>query len=285
MKSRLLCLVSCSSLVALLASGCLGKNSDDRRNPRTDTVPDSVEPLLATFAGAGATITEVAAPLSQSGVSADSGETTAKSDVQEGLGGNRSDGDQPAALSDPACVSFAWAGLTATVTYDQCVSEETGAVIDGGITVGMTLIPVSFSITFDNLTIGPNLFDGTVSLTFRGTAPNITTELAFDLVVDDGTNNSIDLDQATLTVATGSVTVDGTGTFSNANSSSTFTATQVNWSGDCLPTSGTVDFDDGTFFGTAEFLPTTPTLGEVRIIVPPFIDSVEPILAPGCASN
>lgn len=279
MKNKLSCLV----LGLLVASGCAKRNDNDRQNPPTNEVPESVEPLLQTFGGAGQTITEVAAPLSESGVSPDSDDTTAKSDVQEGLGGTRSDGDVPAALTDPGCITFSWAGLTATIDYNQCVSEETGQVIDGGLTVGMTLIPVTFFSTMDNLTIGGTLFDGTVSLSFSGVSPNVTTELAFDLVVDNGASSQIDLDNATLAVNAGSVTVDGAGTFSNETISATFTATAVTWTGDCLPTSGTVDFDDGTFFGTAEFLSTTPTTGEVHVIIPPFIDSVEPLLAPGCS--
>jgi len=257
--------------VAIALAGCalvFGCVNSGREDPTE--LPESAEPTVRAFVEGATIALAFGVPLSKSGneIDTNAGEDSAKGKVEDGLGGGA---DQPAgvvapALTDPNCVTLTWAGLTVTVVYDACVDED-GTTIDGGLTLGLTLIPLRFSVAFDQLAIDDTTYDGSFGISFAGELGNRSTTIDANLsIASSASSESVQLDQMSLRVTDVQLVLDGAGSFSDAQHSVAFDATAVTAAnGDCLPTSGTLAYDDGTFDVLLTFLPTTPSTGEVKV--------------------
>lgn len=261
MKS--LVVIGCS----LMALAC----AEQREDPTS--LPASAGPTVNAFIEGGRISAALGAPLAESGNDLDTnaGDDQTRGTVEEGLGSGGGDGDTQqlmaaSALTNPECVSSAWEGLTITVTYNQCMDED-GTTIHGGLSLGVTLVPLRFSIQFDQLAVDATTYNGSFSIGFSGPQGNRTTKIDADLsIASSATSKSVQLEQMSLTVTEASLVLDGAGGFSDSQTSVSFDATAVTVAtGDCLPTSGTLAYDDGTFDVVIGFLATTPTTGEVSV--------------------
>jgi len=173
-------------------------------------------------------------------------------------------------VTDGGCTTFAWDGLSVTITFDACTAEETGLPLDGSLTLAVSINPTTFSFTFTDLTIGTTSIAGSLSLAFTGGGDlggTARQTVNADLTIDDVHLVLTDLQVAGNGAA---YTLSGTGSIQTPAVDADLTFDQVAWNtGDCRPSGGSVAFSSPGLTGTAEFLPTTPADGVVRITIPP----------------
>jgi len=183
--------------------------------------------------------------------------------------------------------------------------EATGEPLDGTLSLQVLFGPSRVVMEFAALTIGAIDIDGSLELIVGGAcregdttcvrcADTDTTCMATqanqrtlnaDLTVSSGESFAITLDAVQIDADAAGRTINGAGTIASSAFDGTFTANDVFASaGDCLPSGGSVDLDDGrVWFGvpvitTMTFLPTTPADGEVYLQVSglPDITTVPP---------
>jgi len=178
--------------------------------------------------------------------------------VQEGISG-------PAGVDGSSCVSFAWSGLSVTITFNQCVTRSTGQTLNGSITLSAMLVPTQLSLTLSQLTLGSDSLDGSLTLSVNeGSPTTISANLSYQSA--SGSAHLL-LDRVTVTTGATGISLSGSGSTSTGSLSGDFTLNSVTWArGQCLPSSGSLVL---TVAGgpplTVTFLPTTPTQGEVQI--------------------
>jgi hypothetical protein len=175
---------------------------------------------------------------------------------------------------DPSCVTVTWGeGLRATVQFTNCLLVATGELLNGSLSLELRLNPVTISVTAASLTAGARSIDGTASLSLAQTTPQVAFQVGADLTLDGG-DHQLTLTALRLTVSRTGLVLDGSARVEVPASSidasvsphgMTFAA------GDCLPSSGTLDFDDGTLSGTVTFFATTPSTGIVSVQITGFI--------------
>ncbi len=172
-------------------------------------------------------------------------------------------------VDEPTCVTYTWGeGLQVVVVFDGCVAEQSGETIDGTLQATLAFRPVTFGLVLEDLAVGATTFNGTLDLAF-GDNGGVNADLQFDTA-----EGSTALTLSNLTIALpegGGVAFNGSGTVTNTKTTS-FDVDQVAFAtGDCLPSSGTLSFEDGGNPVTATFLPTTPTAGTVLVTWPPLV--------------
>ena len=136
-----------------------------------------------------------------------------------------------------------------TVTFDRCTLPETDEVLDGTVGLRVKLIDRSVTITLEHLAVGTNEAHGSITAAVRGPLD------ALLLVVD--ADLTLGSEPATL-VADGlhvdgsleGVNVAGNGTVIVEELEVDAALDAVHWNlGECLPSSGTVDFATGPAAG------------------------------------
>lgn len=183
-------------------------------------------------------------------------------------------------VTNPECVSLVWAGLSATITFDNCVFSATGLPVNGSLSLAVSLIPARLSLTFDNLTIGDDTFYGTVGIFIAGTEPDLVLGIDADMSYS-GASTTLVVDDLLVTGSTAGVNISGNGSVVSPAVNATISAGDVNFSaGDCLPSRGSVSFADGNASGIITFLPTTPSTGDVRLEIPPFAPTTVAMFPP-----
>jgi hypothetical protein len=220
----------------------------------------------------------VAAPLSAGGQQA--------GDVAEGAGGGDDGGggggddlgggaDSPetqeaiqGGFDGESCVSFAWTGAAAELTFEECIMPETGTYVDGGLSLGVALFPTRLTVGFEELTVDDLSLDGSFTLEFpqEGT-PGIGLDADLEWT-KAGETAGLTLTAARIVHAPGSTTLDGSGSVSSGLASASVTMSALQWQGRCLPQSGSVTAQSPNVpAATLTFLSTTPDDGIVTMQV------------------
>ncbi|MCC7543061.1 MAG: hypothetical protein IT379_42990 [Deltaproteobacteria bacterium] len=260
--------------------------------PPPDAGPSS-ETTMATAAlvRAVGTAVAIAGPLVADGealrdgpTGLDSRETTTRDRIENGVSGN-------SVVTDPACTTFDWSGLSVTVTFAGCVLEATGESLDGSVRLRVAFAPTAIGISFEALTVGSSSIDGTLELLLGGSCaagdPTCTQCRDVDATCMARTQAQRTLQGDVTVAAAGGAPVSvsltatvehdasgtratGSGTLESSALDGSFTATDLLWAmGDCLPSSGTLVLDDGssslTNPATVGFLAVTPTDGTVSL--------------------
>jgi len=296
-------LVRASFLLVMLAvSGCRPAAGADA-GPATDAgdsdgavPPGTNEAIVATVEVVSAAMA-LGAPLATDGAAlrddstaarpGDARNTAAQTRVEDGVSGH-------SIVTDPMCVAFAWdfasEPISVTVTFSSCTLEASGESLDGAITIGVRFGPTELVMSFDALHIGLLSFDGSVSVRLGGrcgpdtgggcvvcgdadpacmaTQANQQTLVA-NVMVETGGVFTITLDETTLTTDATGTTLSGGGSITSGSYSGDFTLNDTFIAmGDCLPSMGSVDLDDGGgLMVTYTFLATSPTDGSVYVQV------------------
>jgi len=187
-------------------------------------------------------------------------------------------------VTPPTCATYAWSGLSATVTLAGCTLEATGEPVSGTVGLALTLRPTTFVLTFASLTAGSSTVDGSVTLHAGGTDLGAATTLDADLTLSGG-GASTHLVAVGLSVSGTATAISAGGTFTveSGGTTTTIVADTVTWaSGQCLPSSGTLQLTGSTFPlpTTIVFLPTTPADGMVEVHVGSFPPATVALLPP-----
>ncbi len=173
---------------------------------------------------------------------------------------------------DGGCTTFAWDGLSVSITFASCTAEETGVPLDGTVTLAVSINPTTFTFTFTDLTIDATMVDGSVSLSVSGGGDLgggvARTSVSADLAIDDV---HLVLTDLTIAGSAAAYTLSGAGTIQTPSVDADLTLSDVAWStGDCRPSGGSIGFDSASVSGTMEFTATTPEDGIVWITVAPW---------------
>ena len=172
---------------------------------------------------------------------------------------------QSGIVVDPSCVSYSWAGLTATATFTGCVLVVSGATLDGTITLTVTTMPLGVSLGFTNLTVGGASVDGSIGLYLAGKLGALEAHLEADLDIANG-GRSVSFDPLSVVTDGSGVTASGQAAVVGTAESEEVDITDLHWNyGVCLPVSGSLYFEEGTIPITITFLATTPNDGVVLV--------------------
>jgi len=294
-------------LVALAIAGCGDDGGADGEDAggAAGLAPEAESATAAVVRGLGAA-QALTGPLVGDGENLrddssrrDLGEGDVQTRVEDSVSGS-------SIVTDAACTTYAWTELTATITFTDCVLEATGETLDGIVELTVTLYPTTFQATLTSLVVGDLTMDGTVQLVLGGrcregdasctpcrdgdaTCARMREEQR-TLLVDvsftyDGEDTSLAVDSLGVEADATGATLSGNGSVTTTSADATFTASMLHWNqGECLPSSGTLTYDDGTLAATITFLPTTPDDGVVQVqvgMLPPF----EEMLLPPCGST
>jgi hypothetical protein len=175
-------------------------------------------------------------------------------------------------VTPSTCATFMWERLLATITLTGCTLEALGGIeLDGTVTTAISINPTSFTVGVIDATVvwGDATITGGASLTLEvagtDTDPTRTIGATAFLTTPEGT---VSFTVTGLTIANDgtTITLDGSGNLMTSEVDADFTMSSVGWTmGSCLPTGGSVTYDDGVST-TVTFLPTTPTTGEVTVM-------------------
>jgi hypothetical protein len=164
-----------------------------------------------------------------------------------------------AGLDNPGCVSFAWSGLTASVTFDNCMTN--GHTLSGTIRASVALAPKkSIRLDLEQLTYDARSIDGFIALSWTEGA------LGIDADLTNAQSEHLAVTDFTIAGTASTIAVSGSVSGDDGNGERDLTASAVTFlRGDCSPSSGSLAYFDGTDTVTATFLPTTPADGIVEI--------------------
>lgn len=173
-------------------------------------------------------------------------------------------------VTDPACIAYSFSGLTMTIDFDQCVVASTGELLDGSTMLGVGLSPISLNLGFETLQIGDAAFDGSL-----GFALAYDPALGYVFETQATLSYENDEDAVSVTISDLDVQLASTGALTSgaldvdtAETSADVAFASVHWAtGQCLPSSGSLSYDDGGVPVTITFLPTTPMDGVVSVQV------------------
>lgn len=259
--------------IGLLATAGPGCGGSDEAEPEPGEVPASAPVVgLAVAEGAGLAAA-LAAPFATVMIEVD--ETTSEaayaSEVELAVAAS-------GLTADSTCLSFDWQDLALTVTFESCVLGATGLTVDGSLTVALSASPPWVSVSFESLAVGSAMLDGTVVLGREDGATYVTA----DLTITTGDGATIVLEGVTVESGSEGVTLDGAASVTSASVDAELTFEAVTWApGDCLPSGGSVVYDDGgPLLTTITFLPTTPDDGVVLVAVGPLPATEVALLEP-----
>lgn len=141
-----------ASVLVLLTGACGDDAVGTGGAGGEEAPPASTEPLASAVTEGTAIAVALATPLFADGDRLRQERDTATEGraqelVENGVAGN-------SIVTSSGCVSFAWSGLSATITFAGCTMEATGLPLDGTMTLGATIDPTSFEMSFAPLTIG-----------------------------------------------------------------------------------------------------------------------------------
>jgi len=246
-----------SALAALLAASlllaCGGEDS-------TATDPGTVGQAVTSSGGAATALTAPLLPDLHT-MAAQKSMTSA-----EAVGALKKTMKGSGCVTSPACLSVVWSGgLSGQVTFNQCVLSVGNITVNG--TMGLKLVlkpsPV-LTLTFTQLTVGGVEVNGSARVvpTAKGAA---TATVDASIKGDAG---SLSLNKATVAFTQQNAVLNGPGHVTVAKMDTDFTATTLTWlKGECLPSSGTVDYTEGGSTVVITFLATTPQTGKVSVKV------------------
>jgi len=246
------------------------------------TPPTSAREMAVTVAmGAGATVM-MGTPLVASGdavrLDGTPSEGEARVEVEAAVSGN-------SLVTPPTCASYAWTGLSASITFTACTIEATGTPLSGTIGLAVTLDPASIAVTLTALDVGGETYDGSMSLTFGGTDLMVVRTWMVDLTYTPVSGPSAHYLMATeVRPALQMVIVNGTGSVTAGQVARSATLTSVTWkTGECLPSAGSLEYmDNEVGLVKITFLAATPVDGTVTVewmgftVTQPYL---EPLLA------
>lgn len=186
-----------------------------------------------------------------------------------------------ALVASAGCVSLEWSFPAVTAHFDDCHIPATDEELDGSLGVRLRLLQRSVVVTFDALTVGADVFDG--SMTAYASRQDGALGLGVDAdVTAVGTAATLVGSDLGLTLSLEGVTLSGSGDVISPSLEATATLDAVHWVlGDCLPSSGSVAFVDGDMTADVTFLETTPITGEVLLHVAP-LPATTTALFPAC---
>lgn len=172
---------------------------------------------------------------------------------------------QSGIVVDPNCVSYSWAGLTATATFTDCVLVVSGATLDGTMSLTVTTMPLGVSFGFTDLMVGGSSVDGSIGLYLAGKLGALEAHLEADLDIANG-GRSVSFDPLSVVADGSGVTASGHAGVVGTAESEEADIDDLHWNyGVCLPVSGSISFEEGTIPITVTFLATTPEDGVVLV--------------------
>lgn len=236
-------------IVSVLATSVLGACVADQPIDEHASAITSAEAI----AEIGPLVSQVIAPVAGPQQLSDAGDGSA---AQSAL---------TTAVIDPSCVTSRLSGLSITLTYAGCINGR-GETVDGDLSLALELVPLRVSMTLDQFAVGPSGFDGTIGLTFPAGGGAVV-DADIGLVLENDVE--LGLAGASIAASAGQVVVDGAATLTSPEAGIALDADALTWTGDCLPSGGSVDYDDGAFNGTLIFSPDTPATGIVTAVVGP----------------
>lgn len=265
-------------LLALLVTLPLLCSCGDDTEPDTDGGPadagvEALPPDVTVFANAfvetAGVVTAFGAPLAPEAERAhrERGTRTedgARSSFESAFSGS-------SVVEPPGCATYDWMRLMGTLGLAGCSFEQLGGVtVDGTVTASLAIDPVTLSLTFDTLMIewGERSVgaSGTVAVAASGEgSPTLHLSGTLALASPEQTA-TLALTDVTIRIEGDDAVLDGSGSLTAGDVDGSFTMSAVTWPmGSCLPTAGAVTLDDDGVSTTVEFLPETPTTGEVRV--------------------
>jgi hypothetical protein len=163
------------------------------------------------------------------------------------------------------CTAVSTSESTLTVAWTQCVLP-TGEILDGSVSMSLTLVPLRASVVIDDVRLGASTFSGSATLSITGTLPDLTIQLAGELAVNAA---SISIDDLAVAGSGGALTIDGGAELVDPSGSIGVDADRIRYDHACLPAAGSLSFTSPGSAGTITFLSTTPADGIVSLEVPP----------------
>lgn len=174
--------------------------------------------------------------------------------------------------ADQRCVSVEWAELTATVTFDQCVSPNSGHSIDGSVTLVAAPAPDrALSISFEALSIDACVATGHLDLAASGEVPASAIQIEAQLAVDCA-DPAYALELSGIRSASAeSVQLEGAAALTQDGVTQSFSLDAVvRTRGDCLPSSGSFTYTTERGVPVViTFLEQTPETGVVLVKLGP----------------
>ena len=253
-------LIGAFVLASLLAAGCDPPNAGGV-NVEPPASAEAVANAAATTGGAVATL---AAPLSAA-AGAWQGDPDGPDDTQA-VAAMEAALAHESFVTDPTCVSLSWERLVATISFADCVLAEGGQRLDGDLTLSLALRPTALTLTLGDLTLGESTFAGSVAIAVSGSLQDPVVTLTATLTYRAGEEVSVEMAGVTLTATGGTVTLDGEGHLTTATLDTDFTLAGLTWSdGDCLPSAGSVAYQEGAMSVTITFYEDTPQTGVVGV--------------------
>jgi hypothetical protein len=170
-----------------------------------------------------------------------------------------------ALVQSAQCMSLDWSLRSVTVHFDECTIPSTDERLDGSLTVRIRLADPSVIVTMNELTLGDDVFDGSVTAAPRGLDGALQLGVDAELTAVGPATTLVGRDLGLVLDVQG-VTLSGEGEVISASLDGSATMTAVHWDlFDCLPSSGSVTFVDGDVSGVMTFLASTPETGEVEL--------------------
>jgi hypothetical protein len=187
----------------------------------------------------------------------ESGETYSEEEVQQAT-------EQGVDENGQGCVTFAWSGLSATMTFEQCPMAS-GEVLNGSVTLSLVLSPyVGIAVGCNQLSMGDKVLDGWMGLAASGPIEDLTISVGVDMSFDDP-NSHLELRETVMAIHSGIASLDGQGQVSVDGTDTSFGASNLIWDfSDCLPTSGSLSFTVEIPVNVT-FLESTPETGIVVV--------------------
>ena len=178
------------------------------------------------------------------------------------------------------CLSASWVLNTATIRFDACELAENGALLDGAVSVRVRVLVPSVVVTMDSLTLGDDSVAGSITAYPIGPLAELTFGIDADLTFA-GAERTLAVDGLGVASGIEGVTLSGDGAVISPEVVADATLDDVHLEiGDCLPSSGSVEFQTENVHGFLRFLPTTPETGEVSLRIPPLPAANIPMFPP-----
>jgi hypothetical protein len=174
-----------------------------------------------------------------------------------------------AIVSNPGCLDITGAPGSLRFDFDKCVLSANQMLVDGAIILAVDLAAREISAEFDNVALGNNEFYGRISAGLSDAGGVWELQFGLDLTYQDG-NTTLIADSLSVTGSLEGVDVSGQGSLLSSADDISVVATDVHFAiGDCLPSGGTVSYDDQEISGSIRFLSNTPNDGVVELTIAP----------------
>ncbi len=239
-----------------LGQGC-GEAEEDAVPASARSLANSAEVGLAAVVGLGAPLSGEAVKIFKE--QSTLGDAAAKKQLASALGAD--------VVKSSACFTINWSGLTANINFKSCTLRATGEVIDGGCILALKIKPkTQLAATFNHLKIGGRELNGSIKVDIGGGfKPVLTSNVAF---TTDGGAAAVTTQALSVSFSSTSTVVNGQLNAESAQYDSVLTAKELTWKpGQCLPSSGTLTYQEGGESIVLTFLSSTPATGEVSLQV------------------